>query len=197
MKKGDSLQLKYAWWNSNRPGALASTGLGAALKEYEKNKARHGLALAALDKVDAARQKGIRLCLGPAFADTKNALQRDNALTQAKAAHLATLDKTLDKIEESLRALETHIPNAEKFYAAYTKAPESKPGQEARKKFNTVAKTIGDNLTSVDTKVSDLFQQKAALQSYNAVWNRVTAAKKTLADLKPQASTIRLNAQDV
>ena len=197
MKKGDSLQLKYAWWNSNRPGALASTGLGAALKEYEKNKARHGLALAALEKVEAARQKGIRLCLGPAFADTKAALQRVNALTQAKAAHLASLDKTLDKIEESVKALGIHIPNAEKFYADYTKAPESKPGQEARKKFNIAAKTIGDNLTSADTKVSELFQQKNALQSQAAIWTRVTAAKKTLADLKPQASAIRLNAQDV
>ncbi len=23
MKKGDSLHLRYAWWDSNRPGALA------------------------------------------------------------------------------------------------------------------------------------------------------------------------------
>jgi len=197
MNKGDSLKLQYAWWNSNRPGPLASTGLGAALKEYEKNKARHGLALAALEKVEAARLKGIRLCLGPAFADTKAALQRDAALKTAQATHLAAINKSLDKIEDNIDTLQRHIPNAQAFYSTHTKAPDSKEGKEAYKKYNIAAKAIGDNLSSADTKVTDLFQQKAALEHNHAIWGRVTAAKDTLTKLKPAASEIRLNAHDV
>ena len=196
MKKGESLQLKFSWWEAGRPGALASTGLGAALKEYEKNKARHGLALAALDKVEAARLKGIKLCLGPAFDDTRSALKRDAALKTARATHTAALTKALTKLENNLDTVERNIPHAHKFYAAIAKASDDDARKEASGKFNLAAKVIADNQTSADEKITELFQQKAALEPHHAIWGRVTTAKNRLAEYKPEVSRIRQDAQD-
>jgi hypothetical protein len=108
-----------------------------------------------------------------------------------------SLRKILDKIEDNLDVMERHIPNAEKFHAVYSQDSDSKAGQEARKKFNIAAKAIGDNLSSADTKITDLYQQRAALQTFAAEWTRLSAARTKLANLKPKASAIRLNAQDV
>lgn len=83
MHKGDKFQFKYEWWDKERPKALASTGLGAALKTYETAKQKfqanperdgHKAAETALDAVDAARLKAIKLCIGPAFATEKAVL---------------------------------------------------------------------------------------------------------------------------
>ena len=80
MKKGDKFKLSYDWWNRDRPKGLLPSGLGAALKAYEHAAEEFDKALKrknhstpimdvfqkaddALEDVDKARLKAIKLCM--------------------------------------------------------------------------------------------------------------------------------------
>lgn len=97
MKKGESFQLNYAWWNAGRPGTMKSTGLGKALQAYEKSKSNPVAALKALLEVDTARKNAIGMCTGALFPDTKAALQKADVITQAAQKHLTNVDSEVGK----------------------------------------------------------------------------------------------------
>jgi hypothetical protein len=177
MKKGESFQLSYTWWESGRPGAMKSTGLGVALKAYDKSKANALPALKALLEVDAARQRAIGMCSGPLFPDTKAALQKVAALTQATQSQLQRVDKQITKITQATTDVNKGLKGVPAQVTQYNNAT----GTEAK---NALAKTIGlnvqylaDAVTRGSTISDDLGQYEPTLKQYPGVWAKVSAAK--------------------
>ena len=118
MKRGDKFKVSFAWWDEARPATLPSTGLGAALKAYETAKhkfqekidpASHEAAVEALEKVEAARPKAVKLC-GPAFQLEKSVLTAGAQEIGAERTRLNGLGEARAKTK--LKALEEMIESA-------------------------------------------------------------------------------------
>lgn len=74
-----AFEYSYAWWDKKRPVTLPSTGLGKALKDYEKaaeqfaskcNVVTFKAAMKAFQEVSVVREKAIKKC-GSTYKNTK------------------------------------------------------------------------------------------------------------------------------
>lgn len=118
-------EYKYKWWDKNRPGTLPSTGLGAALKDYEaaqkKLDSSDGLApyyaaKAALNEAEKAREKAVKKC-GVLHKPIKKILEAADADQEAAAlieAFEPTLDKMVSRVESRAVEVKRSIEGSKK-----------------------------------------------------------------------------------
>ena len=179
MKKGESLQLTYTWWDKGRPPTMKSTGLGAALKEYEKCKKQneHLKALKALTEVDAARKRGIALCTGALFPDTKAALQRDSAIGNAATVHTNAVGKRIAAAKLRVTDIQKHMANLPKVVNAYNKLTDDKQKEAKAKDIRINYRYLRDAITSASTVLDALRPQEDALQQYPELWQKYTTVR--------------------
>lgn len=187
MKKGESFQLSYTWWDNGRPGSMKSTGLGAALKQYEKTKASALPALKALLEVDAARQRAIGMCSGPLFPDTKAALQKVAALTQATQSHLQRVDKQIAKITQATTDISKGLKGVPAQVTQYDDATDTKARNALATKIGLNVQYLADAVTRGSTASDDLSKYEATLKQYPGVWAKVSAAKGNFDNVAPDA----------
>jgi hypothetical protein len=177
MKKGESFQLSYTWWNNGRPGAMKSTGLGVALKAYDQNKASALPALKALLEVDAARQRAIGMCTGALFPDTKAALQKDAALTQATQSQLQRVDKQIGRITQATTDINKGLKGVPAQVTQYNDTTDTKAQKALATKIGVNVQYLADAVTRGSTASDELHRYEATLKQYPGVWAKVSAAK--------------------
>jgi hypothetical protein len=128
VKKGDTFKLDYAWWDKERPKALLPTGLGAALKAYATavtafdtttNGKTYDTAKAALEQVDKARLKAIKLCLAT-FPVEKTVLTAGSHVIQHEETRLLQVlnDKLVNAAARMKKLTESSAANVTKFAPA-------------------------------------------------------------------------------
>lgn len=166
MKKGDKFQIDSHWWDQERPKLLPSTGLGAAFKAYATAKRQfqaaltpvtHKEAIAALDGVEHARAKAVKLC-GPAFkvekaifvAGEQVVVQEKHKLDElgragAKVKAQAVV-REIDGYLEEMRAMEITCARAENFLIEVGDKDHLDDGEKAKleKALNAAANIIYD-----------------------------------------------------
>jgi hypothetical protein len=177
MKKGESFQLKYTWWDTGRPGAMKSTGLGTALKAYEKSKADALPALKALLEVEAARQKAIGMCTGALFPDTKAALQKTAAITQATQSQLLRVDKQIARVTQATTDINKGLKGVPAQVTQYNNASDTKTRNELATKIGVNVQYLADAVTRGSTASDELGRYEVTLKQYPGVWAKVSAAK--------------------
>jgi len=187
MKKGESFQLNFAWWNAGRPGAMKSTGLGVALKAYERSKASALPALKALLEVEAARQKAIGMCTGALFPDTKAALQKDAALTQATQSQLQRVDKQIGRITQATTDINKGLKGVPAQVTQYDDATDTKARSALATKIGVNVQYVADAMTRGSTASDELSRYEATLKQYPGVWAKVSAAKGNFDKVAPGA----------
>jgi hypothetical protein len=177
MKKGESFQLKYTWWDTGRPGAMKSTGLGTALKAYEKSKADALPALKALLEVEAARQRAIGMCTGALFPDTKAALQKTAAITQATQSQLLRVDKQIARVTQATTDINKGLKGVPAQVTQYNNASDTKTRNELATKIGVNVQYLADAVTRGSTASDELGRYEVTLKQYPGVWAKVSAAK--------------------
>ncbi len=114
MKKGANPQLTYKWWNDNKATSLRKSGLGKALKEYEKAKPKPSVQrcsrqelgdyIDSLIEVRNKAEKAVSLCVPKLHTETKLALKRMQTISNSERH---PLEKLLDKAEKDNDAILT------------------------------------------------------------------------------------------
>jgi hypothetical protein len=194
MKKGESLQLSYTWWDKGRPPTMKSTGLGAALKDYEraKKQTNHLAALKALTEVDAARRRGIALCTGALFPDTKAALQKDGAIATAATAHTNAIGKNLAKAKVRVDDIKLHMTKLPGRIKEFDKLPPGNQKDAKEKDIRVNYKYLRDAISGAKTTMDGLHAQENALQHYPELWKRYTAVRDQYAKvLQPARDLVK------
>ena len=188
MKKGDKFQINYQWWDKERPKLLPSTGLGASFKAYETAKRAfqtaltmetHQAAVAALEDVESARVKAVKLC-GPAFQTEKaifvagekvviSERHKLDELGRARAkVHAQKIVDTIDEHIKTMRALERSCEEAESFLI---KAREKDDLEESeKKKLGKALGKISEIVYSIEDIRSRVINIDKKLECKNSIY---------------------------
>jgi hypothetical protein len=198
VKKGDSLQLSSTWWATNKPDALPETGMGAALREYEKYKLAsmsgvkqaEGLkavkALLALKKVETARLKGISHCVGPFFYDTKAALQKTAALTAATNIYVTGLGPHVKLFESAVETIPSYLTRINNQVQAYNNAKDDQAKQKAAKEVKLARERLQEYTEVCKDAITMMGSAQLALGNHAAVWTPFTQARTRWKALETQ-----------
>lgn len=167
MKKGETFQLNYQWWNKGRPTMLKSTGLGKALQEYEKvqkNTAKPIVPLRALAAVDAARLNALRLC-GQNYADTRAALQAVAAITKAKNSLWNIIDTQLAGVYKELAVYQPRLTTCQKIQDDLDSGKLSDAEQKKKaSSLNVLLSGVDGIKLKIGDTVTNLIQQKTGIE---------------------------------
>ena len=189
MKKGDSLQLTYAWWNTNKPAVMPETGMGAALRDYEKNKltsmsgvkeaqARKAIqALLALKKVETARQKALGYCKGPLFYDTKAALERTGAITTATNLYVNGLHPHVELFIAAVDTIPTYLTRITNKRREFDAAKDQAARAAAAKDIKLARERLQEYVEVCKDAVALMGSAQLALGDHPVVWTPFTAAR--------------------
>ena len=170
-----------------RPGAMKSTGLGTALKAYEKSKASALPALKALLEVEAARQRAIGMYTGALFPDTKAALQKTAVITQATQSQLQRVDKQIARITQATTDINKGLKGVPPQVTQYDDATDNDARKKLATKIGVNVQYVADAVTRGSTASDELSRYEATLKQYPGVWAKVSAAKGNFDHVAPDA----------
>jgi hypothetical protein len=204
MKKGDSLKLDSAWWAKNKPPTLPSTGLGAALKEYEKYRMtafpakvkdkdyRQAIAaLAALEKVEVARRKGIALCGTVLYYDTKAALQKNAAITKAAKIYTVGLTREVSWIDDAADKLRGYNQAHTRLLADFRAAGSNQTARDTALKELVLNKNrVAEKIETANTTIGFFTKGQAVLKKHAALWAAYTQARSAFNQQLPGARNV-------
>ncbi len=132
MKNGARAELNYKWWDKNKAKTLKKTGLGKALKEYEKDNPKdiHRCSFTdlkvcsdRLTEVQAVASKAVGACNKKIHGETMAALKTYDGVVKAAKARVEGQLKTFEKDLTALQALGQG--NVKKVKAAHKKLNEN------------------------------------------------------------------------
>ncbi len=171
MKKGAKPQLTYKWWNDNKATSLRKSGLGKALKEYEKAKPKPSVQRCSRqelgDYIDSLKEvrdkvaKAVSLCVPKLHTDTKAALKTMQVMSNSERA---PLQKLLDKAEKDNDAILTL-------------------GEKNKKIVKTSVVAVDkfiNYLHAIDKEVKDTTDVKQALKLKQTAINHLTKSVQEL-----------------